>query len=232
MADEQSIQLLSLNLGSRTFAFLRLAQGLNRSSSAFTSVVRESLDPLVKADRSAQYVDDIGIAANTPDELIENLELVFQQLSKAGLKLSMNKCEFGQQQIEYLGKSISSTGIAPINKRITEYLKELKPPNSVKALQRFLDFVNFYRSFIPRLADKTAVLHDLIKKDTLFKLEKRHKYVIFDNNENLLKDSKLSLKLPLPDKQIVIMCDASEHAAGYNLLIKDYSETQSGSSKK
>ena len=79
MADEKSIQLLSFNYAPRTFAFLRLAQGLNRSLSAFNSVVREYLDPLVKADRFAQYVDDIGIAANTPDEVIENLELVFQQ---------------------------------------------------------------------------------------------------------------------------------------------------------
>ena len=33
MADEQSIQLLAFNFGSRTFAYLRLAQGLNRSLS-------------------------------------------------------------------------------------------------------------------------------------------------------------------------------------------------------
>ena len=76
------MQLSSFNFGSRTFAFLRLAQGLNRSLSAFTSVVREYLDPLVKADCCAQYVDDIGIAANTPDELIENLELVFSSCPK------------------------------------------------------------------------------------------------------------------------------------------------------
>ena len=99
MADEQSVQLLSFNFGSRTFAFLRLAQGLNRSLSAFTRVIREYLDPLVKADWCAQYVDDIGIAAHTPEELITNLELVFQQLDKAGLQLSMGKCEFGQKQV-------------------------------------------------------------------------------------------------------------------------------------
>ena len=113
------------------------------------------MDPLVKADRCAQYVDDIGIAAHTPEELITNLELVFQQLDKAGLKLSMGKCEFGQKQIEYLGKTISSTGIAPIEKRVTDYLSKLKPPNSVKSLQRYLGFVNSYRSYIPRLANKT-----------------------------------------------------------------------------
>ena len=82
--------------------------------SAFTSVVREYLDPLVKADRCAQYVDDIGIAAHTPDELINNLELVFQQLNKAGLKLSMSKCEFGQKQIEYLGKPFLAPVLLPL----------------------------------------------------------------------------------------------------------------------
>ena len=82
------------------------------------------------------------------------------------------------------------------------------------------------------MADKTAVLHEIIKKDTIFKLGQRHKDVIFDINESLLKATKLSLKLPLQDKQLVIMCDASEHAAGYVLLIEDYSETQSGSLKK
>ena len=96
MADEQSVQILSFNFGSRTFAFLRLAQGPNRSLSAFTSEVREYLDPVVKAGGCAQYVDDIGIAAHTPEELTTNLELVFQQLDKSGLKLSMAKLEFGR----------------------------------------------------------------------------------------------------------------------------------------
>ena len=70
MAEEQSIQLLAFNFGSRTFAYLRLAQGLNRSLSAFNSTICEYLDALVKADKCAQYVDDIGIAANNVDELI------------------------------------------------------------------------------------------------------------------------------------------------------------------
>ena len=85
MADEQSIQLLAFNFGSRTIAYLRLAQGLNRSLSAFNSTIREYLDALVKADKCAQYVDDIGIAANNVDELIISIEAVFQQMQKAGL---------------------------------------------------------------------------------------------------------------------------------------------------
>ena len=190
MADEQSIQLFSFNFGSRTFAFLRLAQGPNHSLSAFTIVFSEYLDPLVKAGRSAQYVGDIGIAAHTPEELITNLELVFQQLDKAGFKLSMGKYELGQKQIKYLGKTISSTVIAPIEKRVTDMLNKLKPPNSVKALQRYLGFVNFYRSYIPRLADKTCCLQELIKRDVPFKLSQKHKDAIFEITECLLRETK------------------------------------------
>ena len=74
------------------------------------------------------------------------------------------------------------------------------------------------------MADKTCFLQELIKKDVPFKLNQQHKDAIFEINESLLKGTKVSLKLPLPDKQLVILCDASEHAAGYVLLIEDYAD--------
>ena len=95
MADQQSIELLAFNFASGTFAYRRLAQGLSRSLTAFSSFIREYLDSVIRADQCAQYVDDIGIAANTPEQLIKNLRAVFQCLRKAGLKLSMAKCHSG-----------------------------------------------------------------------------------------------------------------------------------------
>ena len=85
MTDEQSVELLVFNFGSRTFAYLRLNQGFNRS--AFNSAVREYLDPLVEADKIAQYADDIGFAAHSVDELTAIIEAVFQHIQQAGLKL-------------------------------------------------------------------------------------------------------------------------------------------------
>ena len=76
-AGEQSIQLLAFNFGSRTFAYLRFAQGLNGSLSAFNSTIREYLDALVKADKCEQHVDDIGNTANIVEELILNIDAVF-----------------------------------------------------------------------------------------------------------------------------------------------------------
>ena len=113
MADQQSTELLAFNFVSRTFAYRRLAQGLSRSLSAFSSFIREYLDPVIKADQCAQYVDDIGIAANTPEQLIKNLRAVFQCLRKTGLKLSMAKGHFGVQEVDFLGRTITTKGVAP-----------------------------------------------------------------------------------------------------------------------
>ena len=64
MADQRSIEMLGFNFASRTFAYRRLAQGLSRALSAFSSFMRDYLDQVIKADQCPQYVDDIGIAAN------------------------------------------------------------------------------------------------------------------------------------------------------------------------
>ena len=113
MADQQSIELLAFKFASRTFAYRRLTQGLSRSLGAFSSFICEYLDPVIKTDQCAHYVDDIGIAASTPQQLIKNLRAVFQCLRKAGLKLSMAKCHFGAQEVDFLGRTITTKGVAP-----------------------------------------------------------------------------------------------------------------------
>ena len=222
MTDEQSVHLLALNIGRRTFAYLRLAQGFNRSLSAFNNTVRDYLEPLFKADKCAQYVDDIGIA----EELVNIIEAVFIKIRQAGLKLSMAECAaFGHPEIEFLGRSITSKGIAPLEKKIDKFLKNIKLATSVKSLQRYIGLVQFYRQYLPRLAEKLVPLYQLLQQNVKYVLTQVRKDAIFNINENLANAAKMSLRLQLPDKQLVIMCNASEHAAGYILLIEDYTDS-------
>ena len=73
MADQRSVEMLAFNFATRTFACRRLAHGLSRSVSAFSSFMREHLDPVVRADQCAQYVNDIGIAANNATDLTRKI---------------------------------------------------------------------------------------------------------------------------------------------------------------
>ena len=150
MADQRSVEMLAFNFASRNFAYKVPAQGLGRSVSAFLSFMREYLDPVVKADHCAQYVDDIGIAANNATDLTRNIRAVFQCIRNAGLKLTIEKCHFGIRQVEFFGRTISSEGVSPQAHKIQTFLNKLRFPKSKKALQRYLGFVYYYRIYIPR----------------------------------------------------------------------------------
>ena len=143
MADYQSIQMLAFNFASRTFAYRRLAQGLSRSLSAFSSFMREYLDKAIKADQCAQYVDDISIAANDSTQLCINIKTVFECIRKAGLKLTIAKCHFGVKQVDFLGRTITPEGVSPQTEKVKQFLQKLKFPKSKKALQRYIGFLNY-----------------------------------------------------------------------------------------
>ena len=140
MADQLSIELLAFNFASKTFAYRKLAQGLSRSLSAFSNFIRGYLDPVIKADQCAQYVYDIGIAANTPEQLIKKLLAVFHCLRKAGLKLGIAKCHFGVQKVDFLGRTITTKELPHKNKRSTNSLKKSNSHDPRKHFKGTSDF--------------------------------------------------------------------------------------------
>ena len=235
MADQQSIKLLAFNFASRTFAYRILAQGLSRSLSAFSSFIREYLDPVIKADQCAQYVDDIGIATNTPEQLIKNLRAVFQCLRKAGPELSMAKCHFGVQEVDSLGRTITTKGVAPQKQKIAKFLDKVKFPRSKKALQRYIGFLNYYRNYIPRLAERLTPFLQLLKRTdakTKTPITPDIMKEFREINEGLDRCCQLALRQPLPGKQMVLMTDASFQAAGYVVLIEDDPKQKYTSTRK
>ena len=135
MAEQWSVEMLAINFASRTFAYKRVAQGLSRSVAAFSSFMREYLYPVVKADQCAQYLDDIGIAANNATDLTLNIRAVFNCVRQPGLKLTIEKCHFGIRQVEFLGRTISPEGTSTQARKIQNSLNKLRFPKSKKALQ-------------------------------------------------------------------------------------------------
>ena len=200
--------MLAFNLASRTFAFKLLAQGLSRSVSAFLNFMREYLDPVVKADQCAQYVDDIGIAANNATDLTRNIRAVFKCIRQAGLKLTIEKCHFGVRQVQFLGRTISPEGISPQARRIENFLDKLRFSKSKKALQLYLGFVKYYRNYIIRMAEKLNQFYKLLKTEVPINIRSELKETFDSVNKALSDACELALKQPIPGKQLILMTDA------------------------
>ena len=214
MADQRSVEMLAFNFASRTFACRRLAQGLSRSVSAFSSFMREYWDPVVKADQCAHYVDDIGITANNAPDLTQKIRAVFKCIRHAGLKLTIEQWHLGVGQVESLGKMISPERISPQARKIQHLLDKHRFPKSKKATQRYLGFVKFYQIFIHRMAEKLNPINKLLKKEVPINITSESKG-IFDSVNKAFSDAcQLALKQPFPGKQLVLISDATFRSAG------------------
>ena len=232
MAEQRSVEMLAFIFPSRTFAYRRLAQGLSRSVSAFSSFMREYLDPVVKADQCAQYVDDIGIAANNATDLTRNIRAVFKCIRQAGLKPTIEKCHFAVREVEFLGRTISPEGIALQDRKIQIFLDRLRFPKSKKALKRYLGSVNYYRNYILRMAEKLNPLYKLLKMEVPINITSELKETFHSVNKAFSDACDLALKQPIQGKQLVLMTDASFRSAGYALMIEDNPDQKIQSKRK
>ena len=84
-------EMLAFNFASSMFAYKRLAQAFSRSVSTVSSFMQEYLDQVVRTHQCAQYLADIGIAANHASNLTLNVRAVFECIRKAVLKLTKRK---------------------------------------------------------------------------------------------------------------------------------------------
>ena len=148
------------------------------------------------------------------------------------MKLTIENCYFGIRQVEFLGRTISPEGISLQARKSQKFLDKLRFPKSKKALQCYLGFVNYYRNYIPRLAEKLNPFYKLLKTEVPIIVTSELKETFDSVNKALSDVCELALKQPIPGKQLVLMTDASFRSAGYALMIEDNPDQKKQSKRK
>ena len=88
-------------------------------------------------------------------------------MSKVGLHLKPEKCEFHKTEVKYLGLMISADGVKMDQKKV-KAMVEWGSPKNLHDLRVFLGFSNFYRQFILGYSEVVSPLIELMKKDMKF----------------------------------------------------------------
>lgn len=126
------------------------------------NVLRKYLDIFVVV-----YLDDILIYSKTYDDHVRDVQKVLQALADAKMKIKPEKTEFYKTEVKFLGYIISREGLKIDQKKI-KVVTSWPKLGTVKEVQSFLGFANFYRQFIQDYSKVAALLTDLTKGNKEF----------------------------------------------------------------
>ena len=108
--------------------------------------------------------DDITVYGKNDKEHDLHLHETMERTRKAGIKLNDEKCVIKTKECSFFGMLYTPDGVKPSPDKI-KAIEQLEPPKDNKELHTFLGMAIYMSSFIPKLADHTAPLRDLLKEN-------------------------------------------------------------------
>lgn len=127
------------------------------------------------------------------------------------MKISIEECQFFEQEVKYLGYIVNSQGIRSNPKKI-KVIQDWNAPTTVGDLQRFLGFCAFYHRFMCNLSETAAPLYKLLRKDTAFEWTEEAERAFQTLKEMIM--TLPTLAYPGPLKPYDVHTDASMHGLG------------------
>ncbi|KAI2653726.1 Transposon Tf2-9 polyprotein [Labeo rohita] len=184
-----------------------LANCLSIFQSFMNDVFRDMLDKWVIV-----YIDDILIYSNALSGHIQHVRTVLKRLIQYQLYVKLEKCELQQTSTSFLGYIISQDGVAMDENKVEAVLK-WPQPRTLKELQSFLGFANFYRRFIRNFSSVAAPLTAMTKRQTTRLTWSPDALRAFDELRERFTSVPI-LRHPDPNEPFIVEVDASNTGVG------------------
>ena len=148
------------------FQYIGLPFGLTNPTVSFQRLLEHVLRDYI-GKFVILYIDDILIFSASFEDHLSHVAQVVQTLRDTYVKVQIDKCQFAQNFVEFLGHLITPQGIGP-NKRNLEAVTSFPNPAKIKDVCAFLGLHNYYRRFIKNYSVLAGLLLQLLKKNTAF----------------------------------------------------------------
>jgi hypothetical protein len=145
----------------RLYEYTIMPFGLSNALATFQNIINHIFRDLLDLGLIV-YLDDILIYAKTEEEHDRIVTEVLKCLAENGLAISQDKCFWSTTRVDFLGYVISNTGIEMAQDKV-QCIQDWECPRSLRDIQSFISFANFYRWFIEGFSKIAKPLSDSMK---------------------------------------------------------------------
>ena len=128
------------------YEFLVMPFGLSNAPATFQAMMNNIFADMLDNGTIA-FLDDCLIYTATMEEHDAIVKEVLRRLDKHDLAINPEKCEWAVERVEFLGYIVSAEGLEMAEDKVRT-VQEWASPRSLRDVQQFLGFANFYRRFI------------------------------------------------------------------------------------
>lgn len=138
---------------------------------------------------------------------LRDIDRIFTVLQNKNFTLKLNKSVFCRKEIKFLGRSLSVTGIKPLQDKL-DIIQDFKKPKNRNELQKFIGICTYYRQFTVKHADLLEPFRTLLKERGPWDWTESH-----DLAFEIMKESFVNcvhLNHYMPNKRYHLQTDASD----------------------
>ena len=161
------------------------------------------------------FIDDILIYSRTREEHAQHLKITLQTLHTHQLYAKLEKCEFWQEEVKFLGHVVTRQGVAVDPVKI-DAVRQWGQPTNASKIQSFLVLAGYYRRFIKGFSNIATPLSRLTRKGAEFVWSDACERAFAELKDRLTSTPVLTL--PSGSEGFVVFTDASRIGLGAVLM--------------
>ncbi|RVW68732.1 Transposon Tf2-2 polyprotein [Vitis vinifera] len=144
------------------FEYLVMPFGLCDAPSTFQAIMNSIFRPYLRKFILV-FFDDILVYSPTWELHLNHVRKTLEILKKHSFFVKATKCDFGKQELEYLGHIVTNHGVKVDGKKI-EAMIAWPQPTTITELRGFLGLIGYYRKFVRNYGVLARPLTNLLKK--------------------------------------------------------------------
>jgi hypothetical protein len=191
------------------FEYLVMSFGLCNAPSTFQAPMNSMFRPHLRKFILV-FFDDILMYSPTWESHLQHVRITLDILWQYQFFIKASKCDFGKQELKYLGHIVTHQGVKVDHKKIKAMVAWPQPVN-ITELHGFLGLTGYYRKFVQNYGLLARPVNNLLKKGNF------HWIVEAGAAFNLLKQAMTTtptLAMPNFNDTFIIETDASGDGIG------------------